>query len=79
MVAGQVRKRGELTEEGHGRHRHAYQDSRVQEGPGKQVEDGKGGKLRDKQWRPACGDDVQTDGKYAPGRVCREKQVEQRE
>ena len=48
---------------------HAARYYRGQKGPGKQVEDDKGDKIRDKGWRPVGGGDVQLDGRSAPGQV----------
>ena len=55
--------------EGHSNHKHAERDSRGQEGPGQQFEDGKGDNHRDERWWPACGGDVQVYRCSAPGQV----------
>ena len=47
----------------------AARDSRGREGPGKQIDDGKGGKCRDERWRPAGVVNVQVDVCSASGRV----------
>ena len=67
------------TDEGHGIHRHMARESRVREGPGEKVEEGKRSKRRDNRWRPAGEGKVQVDGRSAPGRVGGEKWFIQRE
>ena len=55
------------TDEGHVIHRHAAQDSRGWEEHGDQVEEGKGGKRRDKRWRPTGRGDVHVDRRSMTG------------
>ena len=69
-------KRGR-TDKGNGRHQHTEWESRVQEGPGQQVEESKGGKHRDERWGLAGEGNVYVDGLSDPGRVGVNKRVQQ--
>ena len=69
-------KRGR-TDKGNGIHRNTEWESRVQEVPGQQVEDSKGGKHRDERWRLAGEGNVHVDGLSDSGRFGGNNQVQQ--